>query len=159
MRIVVGARGSKLSVKQVEEVLEELIRHAPEVEFAPVWVTTTGDRDLNSSLRSMDKTNFFTKEIDQMQLEGECQITIHSAKDLPDPLPRGLKLIALTGGKDPSDSLVMRDGESLERLVKGAVIGSSSVRRDGIIRGLRPDLCSKEVRGGYSKTAGKVVFR
>jgi len=70
VEIVVGARGSELSRKQVEEVLEELLRYNSQVRFKPLWVTTTGDRDLTSSLRLMDKTNFFTKEVDELQLKG-----------------------------------------------------------------------------------------
>ena len=90
MKVVVGARKSKLSLKQVEEVLEELRRHASEVEFEVIAVKTQGDRDLKTSLKKMEKSNFFTQEIDAMQLEGKCQVAIHSAKDLPYPLPKGL---------------------------------------------------------------------
>ncbi|NGX51637.1 MAG: Porphobilinogen deaminase [Chlamydiae bacterium] len=156
MKIVVGARGSKLSVRQVEELFEALKAHAPEVEFESVWVTTRGDRDQAASLRGLEKSDFFTREIDQMQLEGRCQISIHSAKDLPQPLPRGLKVVALTEGVDSSDSLVMRDGERFERLAQSAEIGSSSMRRDAIIRGLRPDLTCVEVRGDILKRLEKL---
>ena len=147
MRVVVGGRGSNLSIKQIEEVLEALRSWVPEIEFEPVLSATTGDRDLKASLHSMEKTNFFTKEIDQMQLEGRCRIAIHSAKDLPDPLPKGLKLVALTRGKDSSDVLVMREGEGIETLKKGGRVGSSSARRDRAIGRLRPDLHCVEVRG------------
>jgi len=142
MKIKVGARGSKLSQRQVEEVMGGLGR-----EYECGWVETVGDRDLISSLVQMDKTDFFTREIDEKVLEGKYDVGIHSAKDLPEPLPKGLKLIALTQGIDSSDSLVMRDGDRLETLKRGAVIGSSSFRRNRVVKGLRPDFLCKELRG------------
>lgn len=142
MKIVVGARGSKLSRKQVKEVMGKL-----GVDYRVDYVETVGDRDLKSSLRPMDKTDFFTREIDQKILEGSCDVGIHSAKDLPEPLPEGLKLIALTEGVSASDSLVMREGEGLKQLKRGALIGSSSFRRDKAVKQLRPDLKCIEVRG------------
>ncbi|MBF5059329.1 hydroxymethylbilane synthase [Candidatus Neptunochlamydia vexilliferae] len=144
MVIKIGARGSLLSRRQVKEVMGE-IPHFCE------WVETVGDRDLESSLGPMEKTDFFTREIDQRVLDGRCDVGIHSAKDLPDPLPEGLEMVALTEGVDPSDSLVMREGDRLETLPVGAVIGSSSERRDRVVKGLRPDLKCIEVRGPVDK--------
>lgn len=145
--IIVGARSSPLSQVQVKEVLEELKRHHPDVEFTVKYTSTVGDRDLNTSLRTLGKTDFFTKEIDQMLLQGECRIGIHSAKDLPDPLPKGLKLICLTNGVDSSDSLVMREGETIESLPDGAIIATSSVRREELVSRLRMNLTFKDIRG------------
>ncbi len=142
MKIKVGARGSKLSKRQVEEIMKGLRR-----EYECGWVETMGDRDLASQLGPMDKTDFFTREIDERVLEGKYDVGIHSAKDLPDPLPEGLKLIALTRGVDSRDSLVMREGDCLETLKRGAVIGSSSFRRDKVVKGLRPDFLCRELRG------------
>ncbi len=146
MTIKVGARGSKLSRRQVEEVMGGLGR-----EYECGWVETMGDRDLISSLSLMDKTDFFTREIDANVLEGKYDVGIHSAKDLPNPLPKGLKLVALTHGIDSSDSLVMRDGDRLETLKRGAVIGSSSPRRNRVVKGLRPDFLCKELRGAVDQ--------
>ncbi|WP_316358979.1 uroporphyrinogen-III synthase [Candidatus Neptunichlamydia sp. REUL1] len=142
MKIKVGARGSKLSQRQVEEIIGEL-----GIEYECRWEETVGDRDLVSSLGPMDKTDFFTREIDEKVLGGQYNVGIHSAKDLPDPIPKGLSLVALTRGIDSSDSLVMRDGDRLETLKRGAVIGSSSFRRNKVVKGLRPDFLCKELRG------------
>lgn len=147
LRISVGARDSKLSQAQVDEVLHALRRIHPEVDFEPMWQKTIGDKDLKTSLRELDKTDFFTKEIDDMLLEKKCRIGIHSAKDLPDPLVRGLSIVAITQGIDPSDALVLRDQERLETLPEGAIIGSSSVRRDEMIKCLRSDLKCVDIRG------------
>ena len=142
MKIKVGARGSKLSRKQVQEVMGEL-----EIDYTVKFVETIGDRDLKASLGSMDKTDFFTREIDEMVLNRRCDVGIHSAKDLPTPLPKGLKLIALTKGVNGSDSLVMREGDCFERLKTGAIVGSSSLRRNEGVKRLRPDVKCIEVRG------------
>jgi len=116
----VGARSSKLSRVQVKEV-EEMVP----VEFETVFVETVGDKDQKTSLRALDKTDFFTHEVDQLLLQGKCDVGIHSAKDLPDPLPQGLKVIAVTKGVDRRDALVYR-----EPLKEGALIATSSHRRE-----------------------------
>lgn len=149
--IKVGARGSLLSRAQLQEVLQELRVFHPEVEFDPVWIDTTGDRDLHTSLRTLEKTDFFTKEIDSLQLAGGCRISIHSAKDLPDPMPKGLTLIALTKGVDPSDSIVVRPFQTLESLPWGAKIGTSSVRREKNIAELRSDFQCVDIRGNIQR--------
>ena len=147
MNIKVGLRDSKLSRKQFEEVIFLLTPFAPKIKLVSLPVTTVGDRDLKTSLLKMDKTDFFTRDIDEMQRAGKCRVTIHSAKDLPEPLPKGLKLVALTEGKDSSDSLVFRSGENLETLKRGALVGSSSYRRSQAILSLRKDLTCVEIRG------------
>lgn len=147
LTITVGARSSPLSRAQMQEVLEELLKFHPDVDFQPVFIETTGDKDLKTSLRTLEKTDFFTKEIDALQLSGGCRVSVHSAKDLPEPLPKGLVLAALTKGVDPSDAIVLRDHESLESLPKGAKIGTSSVRREKNIRQLRSDLDCVDIRG------------
>lgn len=144
LSIKVGARASNLSKCQLREVYEELKQYHPDVVFDPIYIQTVGDRDRATSLRNLDKTNFFTYEIDQMLLQGECRIAIHSAKDLPEPLPAGLELIALTRGVDPSDSLVMRAGESL---LKGSVVATSSNRREERVRLLEPEIVCVDIRG------------
>lgn len=141
----VGARDSKLSQVQVEEVLTELKQFHPHVKFSPFWVKTTGDKDLKTSLRSLDKTDFFTKELDQMLLEGKIRIAIHSAKDLPEPLPVGLSVVAITKGVDPSDSLVFHE------LPQGAKIGCSSERREKVLLHLRPDFRCVDIRGNIEQ--------
>lgn len=143
----VGARGSPLSRAQMEEVLQEIQQFHPDVTFEPIWIETTGDKDLQTSLRSLEKTDFFTREIDALQLSGGCRLSVHSAKDLPNPLPKGLAIAALTKGVDPSDSIVLRDGETLEGLPLGAKIGTSSERREKNIRDLRTDFVCVDIRG------------
>lgn len=145
--IKVGARASKLSQVQTKEVLEELRKYHPEISFESVFIPTSGDIDQTTSLRTLGKTDFFTKELDQMLLEGTCRITIHSAKDLPEPLPDGLAVAALTQGVDSSDVLVLSPQGSLSSLPTGSVIATSSERREDAVRVLRSDLKFVDIRG------------
>src|SRR5581483_7843531 len=151
-QIKVGARGSSLSRAQVQEVLIELQKFHPEIVFETVFVTTGGDKDLTTSLRTIPQgNNFFTKEIDELQLQNAFRISIHSAKDLSDPLPKGLTLVALTRGQDPRDSLVLREHEGIDTLPQGARIATSSIRRDEAIQALRKDFICVDIRGTIEK--------
>ncbi len=143
----VAARGSLLAKAQVEEVLLELQIVHPDVRFQMTYVNTTGDLDLTTSLRSLEKTDFFTKEIEEVQLQGQCQLSIHSAKDLPASLQRGLVVVALTRGVDPADALVLAKGKTLADLQEGARIGTSSLRREEALKEWRADLVCSDIRG------------
>jgi hydroxymethylbilane synthase len=144
LSILAGARTSPLSRAQFQEVSDQV---GSLISLVPVFVETTGDLDLVSSLRNLEKTDFFTKELDQMLQEGKIRIAIHSAKDLPGQMASGLSLIALTKGLDPRDSLVFRPGESLDTLPKNGVIATSSHRREAVVASLRSDLSFIDLRG------------
>ena len=143
IQLKIGARSSPLSRAQFEEVAREL----GGVDLIPIWVETTGDRDRTTSLRGLNKTDFFTREIDELLLKGEIDAAIHSAKDLPEPLPEGLVIAAVTRGIDPRDSLVLRPNETLAGLGAGAVIATSSVRREGAVRQILKDPVFIDLRG------------
>lgn len=142
-----SARSSPLSRVQVVEIEKELQTYYPEVHFETTFITTIGDRDQKTSLRSLEKTDFFTKDIDQSLQKGYSRLGIHSAKDLPDPIPKGLTIAAVTRGIDNSDSLVLPGGATLESLKPGAIIATSSERREDIVRQLREDLQFTDIRG------------
>lgn len=154
--IKVAARTSPLSRAQVDEIFEELRPHHPQVQFAPTFLETMGDRDLLTSLRSMGKTDFFTREIDQLIIAGECDIAIHSAKDLPDPLPEDLTIVAITRGVDSSDSLVLRNNQTIDTLASGAKIATSSKRREDMVKQLRSDLSFIDLRGTIGQRLEKL---
>ncbi len=88
--IKVAARASALSRAQVVEVQRELSLHHPEYILEGTFVQTTGDLDQITSLRTLERTDFFTKEVDALVLQKTCRIAVHSAKDLPEVLPTGL---------------------------------------------------------------------
>lgn len=150
-RILVAARASKLSRAQVQEVTSALASYHPNIRLEGVFVETYGDLDQATSLRSLDRTDFFTREVDALVLSGACRIALHSAKDLPQHIPEGLELICITQGIDPSDSLVLRPGETLASLPPHALIATSSPRREEAVRQLRPDLRFCDVRGAIGQ--------
>lgn len=154
------ARNSPLSRAQVQEVHDAITKVHPEITFEPLWIETHGDKDLKTSLRDLPQGNFFTKEIDDLQLSGKARISIHSAKDLPIPLSSGLRIVALTRGVDNRDALVLRDNENLSTLKYGAKIATSSIRRDEMIKELGKKLCnnfcSVDIRGTIGKRLEKL---
>lgn len=143
----VAARSSPLSKAQVQEVLQALQKYDSHLKFEVTWVKTTGDCDKKTSLRLLEKTDFFTKQIDELLLSCQVDLAIHSAKDLPEPLNAGLIVAAITAGIDPSDALVFRQGESLQSLPLQAKVGTSSARRDLMVYGVRSDLQCVDIRG------------
>lgn len=147
MEITVGARDSRLSKAQVLEVWQAISSFHPSILFHPVWMKTSGDKDKETPLWKVVKTDFFTQEIDTLLIEKKVRIGIHSAKDLPRPLPKGISIIALTKGIDSRDSLVMNEGFTLETLPLHAKIGTSSKRRETAITQLRADISVVDIRG------------
>lgn len=147
LTLKVASRKSLLAIAQVDEVLKELRVHHPEVYFSCFFIDTIGDKDQITSLRNLDKTDFFTKEIDQLLLNSICRIAVHSAKDLPNPIPEGITIVAITHGVDSSDALVLKPGKSLENLSKTPLIATSSFRREDAVREILPHATFTDIRG------------
>ena len=160
--IKVGARGSKLSKVQVEEVLLELnqalskSKEKKKVTFTTAYMNSIGDKDQKTSLRDMGKNDFFTKEIDEAQVRGEFSISIHSAKDLPENLKDGLVVFAITKGVDSRDALVMKEGMSLESLPSSPKIATSSFKRDAAVRAIKSDAQIVDIRGPVDERLKKL---
>ena len=147
LTIKVAARNSPLSIKQVMEVEGELKKYISSLKISSTLIHSSGDLDLKTSLLYLEKTDFFTKEVDDLVKDGTCDVSIHSAKDLPEPLDKDLEIYALTKGVDSCDVLLLREGETLESLKEGAQIGTSSLRRLSAISFLRKDFIGKDIRG------------
>jgi len=151
--IKVGARDSPLSRVQVQEIGNECQEHHPHTVLVPTFVRTYGDLDRHTSLRTLDKTDFFTREIDQMVLQQQVRLGIHSAKDLPHPLPQGLRCVALTPGIDPSDALVLRQQAPL---LPGSVVATSSLHREQAVSALYPGIHFVDLRGTIGERLQKL---
>ncbi len=119
----------------------------PEISFHPQWISTTGDRDKITPLTKLTPPDFFTKEIEELQLLQKFRISIHSAKDLPKSLTSGLIIVAITHGLDPRDALVLRKGHTLKMLGEKSRIGTSSERREASLRTYIPSFISIPIRG------------
>lgn len=152
---MIAARPSLLSQAQVQEVIAELNHFHPHIDCLLHLIHSRGDLDQKLTLRTLGKTDFFTREIDQCVIDGTCQVAVHSAKDLPDPLPNELKCVAMTRGLDPSDVLVLREGEEL---ANGSCIATSSERREARVKELREGLTFVDIRGTVEKRLEK-LFR
>src|ERR1700722_7698711 len=119
-KVKIAARSSPLSRAQVEEIHRDLRRYHPTVEFEKFFIETCGDKGRATSLRTIDKTDFFTKEVDELLLSEKCSAAIHSAKDLPGDLPKGLEIASITAGVSNADVLVLRPGDTIDSLPSGA---------------------------------------
>jgi hydroxymethylbilane synthase len=142
--MLIGARSSPLSRAQVAELQKEL-----NLSFDTLFIETHGDLDKNTSLRSLDKTDFFTRELDQLLLSHQIDAAIHSAKDLPDPLPSGLKLAYLSKGLTSCDSLVFTHYPPTR-------IATSSLRREESVRALFPNAAFIDIRGTIAERLARL---
>jgi hydroxymethylbilane synthase len=131
---------------QTEEVLGPLREIAPDTEFTVVPMIPQGDRNKDAPLLSMDR-GMFTKDLEVALLNGDVDLAVHSAKDLPPELPEGLVIGAFGRRKDARDALVDRWGARFYELPAGARIGTSSPRRIAQLKTLRPDIQLLPIRG------------
>ena len=143
-KIKVIARGSRLSRLQVEEVFKNF----PELAYEIKYLESYGDKNQQISLLNGEApADIFTRELDDAIRQGDADIAIHSAKDLPYPLPEDIEVIALFPAFDTTDSLVSRDHKKLAELPAGSIIGTSSPLRKKGLKELCPGLTIKGIRG------------
>ncbi len=160
--IRIGTRGSPLALKQVDEVIalfkEGEISNGvhPELGFDIIKVETLGDRDKTSPLEKLEGTDFFTGEIENALLNGEIDLAVHSAKDLPDVLPEGLEIAAILKSIDPYDVLVSKNNLKLRELPSGAKVGTSSLRRKSQLKSFRNDFEIFDIRGNIVERLRKL---
>ena len=152
-KIRVIARGSRLSRLQVEEVFKNF----PELAYEIKYLESYGDKNQQISLLNGEApADIFTRELDDAIRQGDADIAIHSAKDLPYPLPEDIEVIALFPAFDTTDSLVSRDHKKLAELPAGSIIGTSSPLRKKGLNELRPDLTIKGIRGSIEERVQQV---
>ncbi len=152
-KIRVIARGSRLSRLQVEEVFKNF----PELAYEIKYLESYGDKNQQISLLNGEApADIFTRELDDAIRQGDADIAIHSAKDLPYPLPEDIEVIALFPAFDTTDSLVSRDHRKLAELPAGSIIGTSSPLRKKGLNELRPDLTIKGIRGSIEERVQQV---
>ncbi|MGV2102214.1 hydroxymethylbilane synthase [Rhizobium sp. 21-4511-3d] len=145
----IGTRGSPLALAQAHEARDRLMaaHGLPEEMFEIVVLTTTGDRITDRSLAEIGGKGLFTQELEEKLALGELDFAVHSAKDMPTVLPEGLYLSAYMPREDIRDAVVGRTAAKLIDLPHGATVGSSSLRRQALIRRMRPDINVITFRG------------
>ncbi|MDB9525488.1 hydroxymethylbilane synthase [Oscillatoria sp. CS-180] len=157
--IRIGSRKSQLALVQTHWVRDELQKRFPELTFEVTTMDTQGDKVLDVSLSKIGDKGLFTQELEDGMLQGNIDFAVHSLKDLPTRLPEGLMLGCITEREDPADALVVHEkhqDKQLDTLPKGAVIGTSSLRRLAQLRHHFPHFTFKDIRGNLNTRLRKL---
>ncbi len=155
----IGTRGSQLALAQAEEARRRLVEahglDAQMIEIVPM--STAGDRIQDRSLSEVGGKGLFTEEIEAALKDGRIDLAVHSTKDMPTVLPDGLHLSTFLEREDPRDAFIGRAAKRFLDLPQGAIVGSSSLRRQAMIKRLRPDLQVVMFRGNVQTRLRKLV--
>ncbi len=145
----IGTRGSPLALAQASETRARLMaaHELPEEAFEIVVLSTKGDRITDRPLSEIGGKGLFTEEIEEQLSDGRLDLAVHSSKDMPTVLPDGLGLVAFLEREDVRDAFIGRTASKLLDLPLNAVVGSASLRRQALIRRLRPDISVISFRG------------
>ena len=154
LSIVIATRESRLALWQAEHVQALLRARGHSVEL--LGMTTKGDQILDRSLSKVGGKGLFVKELEVALEEGRAHIAVHSLKDVPMELPEGFALACVMEREDPRDAFVSPRYARLAELPQGAVVGTSSLRRQGLLQALRPDLKIEPLRGNLDTRLRKL---
>lgn len=147
IQLRLGSRDSELALTQTRLVEVALMQAWPSLRAEIRPFKTQGDLILDTALSKVGDKGLFVKELEIALLQGEIDLAIHSMKDMPGELPEGLALQSALRREDARDVLLSRTGERFEDLPPGAVVGTSSLRREAQLRRRRPDLNYQTIRG------------
>lgn len=154
----IGTRGSPLALAQAHEVRGRLMaaHRLPETAFEIRIYKTSGDVIQDRPLAEVGGKGLFTKEIEEALIDGRIDLAVHSSKDMPTTLPDGLGLVAFLAREDVRDGFIGRASPTIAGLPQGAVVGSSSLRRQAQLRRERPDLDVVTFRGNVQTRMAKL---
>lgn len=139
-KLVIASRESRLAMWQAEHVRAKLVALYPDCIVEILGMTTRGDQILDRTLSKVGGKGLFVKELEVAMAEGRADLAVHSLKDVPMDLPEGFTLAAVMEREDPRDAFVSKDYASLSQLPHGAVVGTSSLRRQALIAARYPHL-------------------
>src|SRR5471032_763158 len=154
--LVIASRESRLAMWQAEHVRFALHKLYPSCDVKILGMTTRGDQILDRTLSKVGGKGLFVKELEVAMAEGRADLAVHSLKDVPMELPEGFALAAVLEREDPRDAFVSNDYASLAELPAGAVVGTSSLRRQSLIAARYPQLVIKPLRGNLDTRLGKL---
>ncbi len=146
-KLVIGTRGSELALWQTNWVKDELNKAFPSIEISVNIIKTKGDKVLDVSLSKIGDKGLFTREIEQQLLDGNIDLAVHSFKDLPTVLPKGIAIGAVSKRIDQRDVLISKKYSTIDDLPNGAVVATGSLRRKSQILNYKPELKITDVRG------------
>ncbi len=155
-RIVIASRESRLALWQAEHVRAELAQLYPGLAVEILGMTTRGDRILDVTLSKIGGKGLFVKELESAMAEGRADFAVHSAKDVPMELPEGFVLPAIMAREDPRDAFVSSQFAAIAALPRGAVVGTSSLRREAQLRERYPHLEIRPLRGNLDTRLAKL---
>jgi hydroxymethylbilane synthase len=153
-KLRIGSRGSQLALWQANHISTLLRGRGYEVEIEIIH--TTGDKITDVALAMVGTKGMFTKEIEEALADGRVDLAVHSLKDLPTELPPGFEIAAITEREDPRDAFCSRLYSKIEDLPRGARVGTSSLRRQAQLKGIRPDLDVHPLRGNVDTRLHKL---
>jgi len=155
----IGSRGSPLALAQARMVRDRLmaVHGLPAGAFEIVTFRTSGDRIQDRSLAEAGGKGLFTKELEEALLTGVIDLAVHSAKDMPTEQQPGLVIGAVLPREDPRDAFISAKAASLRELPPGAVVGTASLRRQAMVKMLRPDLAVIPFRGNVETRLRKLA--
>ena len=154
--VKIGTRGSPLALAQVDILIAQLKAVHPDLKTEIVKIITSGDRIQDRALSEAGGKGLFTKEIEDALLAGTIDCAVHSMKDMPTQLPEGLVISCLLPREDPRDAFFSLKAKTLDELPAGAVVGTSSLRRQAIVLARRPDLRVAIFRGNVGTRLKKL---
>jgi hydroxymethylbilane synthase len=152
----IATRKSPLALWQSEHVAAALRAAHPDLDVVLVPMSTRGDEVLDRSLAAIGGKGLFLKELELAMLRGEADCAVHSLKDVPMELEPGFALPAILQRADHADAFVSNRYDDIDALPHGAVVGTSSLRRQAQLRALRPDLQLRDLRGNVNTRLAKL---
>lgn len=155
-RINIATRESALALWQARYVQQQLKLHHPQLQVELLPLTSRGDQLLDIPLTKVGGKGLFVKELEQALLDGRADIAVHSMKDVPMEFPAGLSLTTICQREDPRDAFVSNHFTALDQLPQGAVVGTSSLRRQCQLLAIRPDLEIRFLRGNVNTRLAKL---
>jgi hydroxymethylbilane synthase len=155
-KIVIATRASNLALWQAYHVQERIEKAFPEIKVEINEITSNGDKVLDKPLALIGGKGHFTKELEDEMLAGNANLAVHSLKDVPTYMPEGLELTAITKRQDQSDVFLSHNYANVDELPKGAVVGTTSLRRRMQLLSHRPDLKVKDLRGNVNTRLRKL---
>ena len=154
--LVIASRESRLAMWQAEHVQRLLQAQNPARDVQILGMTTRGDQILDRPLAAIGGKGLFIKELEVAMAEGRADLAVHSMKDVPMDMPEGFVLAAISEREDPRDAFVSNNHEALAALPDGAVVGTSSLRREAQLRARFPHLVIKPLRGNLDTRLRKL---
>ena len=155
-KIVIASRESRLAMWQAEHIRDRLSGLYPGAEVSILGMTTRGDQILDRPLSQIGGKGLFIKELEVAMQEGRADLAVHSLKDVPMEMPEGFSLTAITARENPRDAFVSNKYAGLDDLPAGAVVGTSSLRREAILRAKYPQLKIEPLRGNLDTRLRKL---